>query len=138
MRDRTILLYILRGGFALCGLKASRTAAAAAATATATATTTTLHGKICVCPVLYWTSLHVPLSLPPACKYFVKHPPAWYLLLRLLFHPPPLDLIYLTSTQEKRVQKKSVKVAFTSEAKVISHALANPEAPQNRSVFSYS
>eukprot|EP00903_Cladosiphon_okamuranus_P008978 g8589.t1 len=42
------------------------------------------------------------------------------------------------SKREKRAQKKSVKVAFTTEAKVISHALANPEAPQNRSVFSYS
>ncbi|CAM9558541.1 unnamed protein product [Ectocarpus fasciculatus] len=40
--------------------------------------------------------------------------------------------------RDKRVQKKNVKTAFTSEAKVISHALANPEAPQNRSVFSYS
>ncbi|CAM9425921.1 unnamed protein product, partial [Hapterophycus canaliculatus] len=42
------------------------------------------------------------------------------------------------SRRDKRAQKKSVKVAFTGEAKVISHALANPEAPQNRSVFSYS
>ncbi|CAM9484131.1 unnamed protein product [Laminaria digitata] len=40
--------------------------------------------------------------------------------------------------RNKRVKKKSVKVAFTSEAKVIAHALANPEAPQNRSVFSYT
>ncbi|CAM9700070.1 unnamed protein product [Discosporangium mesarthrocarpum] len=38
----------------------------------------------------------------------------------------------------KREQKKKVKVAFASEAKVVAHALANPEAPQNRSVFSYS
>ncbi|CAM9184724.1 unnamed protein product [Ascophyllum nodosum] len=40
--------------------------------------------------------------------------------------------------RDKRVQKKGVKVAFVAEAKVVKHALANPEAPQNRSVFTYS
>lgn len=53
-------------------------------------------------------------------------------------NPIQPNKITLVSHQDKRAQKKSVKMAFTTEAKVISHALANPEAPQNRSVFSYS
>lgn len=60
--------------------------------------------------------------------------PSGLIVLRVRFS----FMYILLFSQDKRVQKKNVKVAFTSEAKVVANALANPEAPQNRSVFSYS
>lgn len=55
---------------------------------------------------------------------------AYVLLLRCAFRRRP--------AQTKRLQKKGMKQAFTNERKVVVNALANPEAPQNRSIFSYS
>lgn len=69
-------------------------------------------------------------------------------LLKLLpYNPRILATVFTFSSrltlplwwlQNKRIQKKDVKQAFSSEAKVVARALANPEATQNRSVFSYS